>query len=193
MVSARSRYQHHRPVIRRAISSLFGSCPASRLIALPAALRCVALLLAVPTRTCQPSSAALPSRKSTTTYRPACHHPPAVAHGTYLPRLSGAAAHRAHLAPAADSSLSSARAMHHRLVRALSAPSSLSLVVCICACLRRAVSASLPVSLCVFAAPTHPDESIPSIHITIHPRPRPTIRHTRTILDASMRLSHRRP
>ena len=52
---------------------------------------------------------------------------------------------------------------------------SLSLVVCLCACLRRAARGRLPVSLCVFAAPTHPDESIPSIHITIHPLPRPTI------------------
>lgn len=111
MVSARSRYQHRRPVIRRAISSLCSlprlpsyrsACCCVRCVA----LRCVALLLAVPTRTCQPSSAS-PATKATTTYRPACHPPPAVAHGTYLPRRSGAAAQQA---PAADSLVSSARA-----------------------------------------------------------------------------------
>jgi hypothetical protein len=179
MVSARSRYQLPRLVIRRAISSLFLAAPPHvlSLCLLRCKLRCVALRCFaarcanenMPTFFClaldqshyhtspgMPSSsrrrtrhisAASQRSSSSSPARTCCRITLCPAHGPWIARWS------VHLA---------------RLP-------SLSLVVCLCACLRRAARGSLPVSLCVFAAPTHPDESIPSIHITIHPLPRPTI------------------
>jgi len=159
-------------------------CPASRLIALCCCVAVVALLCLAArravlcARTNKKDMPVLSCLASTPAAMPrsACHLLPPSHTAQSLPE-----------SPSAEPSSLLPQTTHATWSVPVSAPSSRLL----CTCLRRAASASLPVSLCVFAPPTH-QTTIPSIHITIH-RPRPTIRHTRTILDASMRLSHRRP
>ena len=186
MVSACSRYCHTRRLIRQTMSSLTFSAPPPVLSLCAAALqslRCFALLLAVlycavcayqQEKTCQPTLA-LPRRPLPCLAQHAISLPPSHT-AQSLPE-----------SPSAEPSLllpqTTERTGHETLARlplVCSAPASGALRVPVC----QSRSASLH----------HPrtQTSIPSIHITIH-RPGPTIRHTRTILDASMRLSHRRP
>jgi hypothetical protein len=187
MVSARSRYQLPRLVIRRAISSLFLAAPPPvlSLCLLRCKLRCVALLCC-----------SLCQREHANLLLP-CPRPeplPHIArHAIFLPP-----SHTAHICRVAaeqqqqpsshllqNHSLSSARTLDCSLVRASSAP-SLSLWW----------SASAPASGALREAVCHPRTQTRASPQFTSPSTlsldRPS-RHSRTILDASMRLSHRRP